>query len=192
MIATSNQDLEQEVAAGRFRADLYYRLNVVGFHLPPLREQRSLVFPLVNKFIGEFAARNRRDIREIAANALQVLQDYGWPGNVRELRNVIERAVALCPGTEIHLSDLSHVVSAAPAVVGGDALYRGTASETAAANVPSSARALTQTKEAAEATRIAVALKRHRNNRLRTAAELGISRMTLYKKLHKYGLFGAT
>ncbi len=187
LITATNRALDREVAAGRFRSDLYYRLNVVSFYLPPLRERRELIPPLVQKCVAEFAARNGREISAIAAEAVQALQAYHWPGNVRELRNVIERAVALCPRTEILLEDLADPIRQVHS--------RG---ELRRARAPiglpamASLSTLAQTKEEAELTRITAALQKHRNNRLRAAAELGISRMTLYKKLHKYGLMQAT
>jgi two-component system response regulator HydG len=180
LIAATNRELEAEVTAGRFREDLYYRLNVVGFCLPPLRERAGVIPSMVRQFITEFATRNGRHVVGIAAEAIPALQVYDWPGNVRELRNVIERAVALCPGVEIQLSDLPEAIrcladSPASAVQTRSALQvsHGT---------------LAQTKEDAEAARITAALARNNNNRLRAAAELGISRMTLYKKLYRYGL----
>jgi DNA-binding NtrC family response regulator len=185
LVVASNRCLEAEVAAGRFRADLFYRLNVVGFFLPPLRERRDLIRPLVERLVTEFAERNRLPVRGISEEALQALEAYDWPGNIRELRNVIERGVALCPGTEVESDDLPLAVRR-PA---GDAQPAPTPQPSAAA-VEASAT-LAEAKEKAEATRIVEALKRHANNRLRAAAELGISRMTLYKKLHRYGLIGA-
>jgi two-component system response regulator HydG len=183
LVAASNAPLEQEVAAGRFRADLYYRLNVVGFHLPPLRERPRAVPALAARFLREFAARNRPDVAGLSAEAVQALVGYRWPGNVRELRNVVERAVALCPGPLVELRDLPEAVragAAKPAVglppVAPSALTAG------------GAVTLRQSKAEAEVRRIGEALQRHGNNRLRAAAELGISRMGLYKKLHKHGL----
>src|SRR5262249_21161613 len=82
LIGISNRPLTELVAAGGFRTDLYHRLNVVAFYLPPLREQATLIAPLVNKFIALFAARNGRKVRHIASDALRALQDYDWPGNV--------------------------------------------------------------------------------------------------------------
>src|SRR5262249_45533024 len=114
-VAASNADLEQEVAAGRFRPDLYYRLNVVSFYLPPLRERRTAVAPLARKFLAEFVARNRPDLRGLTAEAVRALEAYHWPGNVRQLRNVIERAAALCPGPDLLLSDLPEAVRYPPA-----------------------------------------------------------------------------
>ncbi len=181
VIAASNAPLEDEVSRGRFRADLYYRLNVLGFFLPPLREQRSAIIPLAIKFLTFFSQRNHRTIDHISTDALQALTEYDWPGNIRELRNVVERAVALAPGSEIRLSDLPQAIRAPRPV------------EPQVAESESGAKlldmvTLAKTKEEAEIARIRQALRKHGNNRLRAAAELGISRMGLYKKLHKYGL----
>jgi DNA-binding NtrC family response regulator len=182
LIAATNRVLDEEVSAGRFRADLYYRLNVVGFYLPPLRERIRMVESLAPQFLTEFALRNMRQVHGISAEALRALLEHRWPGNVRELRNVIERAVALCPGPQIQLADLPEAV-------------RGPSPAPRLAPAPEAAREvvvpLAQTKGEAEAVRIAEALRRNRNNRQRAAAELGISRMTLYTKLHRYGLMGA-
>jgi DNA-binding NtrC family response regulator len=174
LIAASSEPLRQAVDADRFRADLYYRLNVVGFHLPPLRERRSAVAALARRFLREAAGRNRPDVTGIAAAALLALEGYDWPGNIRELRNVVERAAALCEGPEVQTEDLPEAVRACRlSALPAPAFAVGT---------------LAASKEEAEARRIQEALRRHNNNRLRAAAELGISRMALYKKLHKYGL----
>ena len=180
LVAASNRQLDREVEAGRFRADLYYRLNVVGFHLPPLRERRELIPALAGKFVHEFAAREDRPVRGLTPAALGALRQHGWPGNVRELRNVVERAVALCPGTEVDLEDLPEALrpglpDAAPAAL----------------PAPAEEGTLARAKGEAEAQRIAQALRKHKNNRLRAAAELGVSRMTLYQKLRRYGLMVA-
>jgi DNA-binding NtrC family response regulator len=181
LIVASNRDLEQEVAAGRFRCDLYYRLNVVGFSLPPLRDRRELIEPLLRKYIRDFAARNSRPVTSISAAALEVLQDHVWRGNIRELRNVIERAVALCAGPAIEVADLPASLRASRAAEEENQLAT-------MPNLPADTGSLASTKATAEAQRIVLALQKHNNNRLRAAAELGISRMTLYKKLHRYGL----
>jgi DNA-binding NtrC family response regulator len=188
LIAATNTPLEREVEKGRFRADLYYRLNVVGFYLQPLRERLGMIEGLVAQFLAEFAQRNRRDVRGLSPAALGALLEHSWPGNVRELRNEIERAVALCPGPEIQLEDLSDPVRTAA--------VRTLASPESPGLVcapPPAAPAtgtLAQFKERAEARHITEVLRRHNNNRQRAAAELGISRMTLYQKLHRYGLIG--
>jgi DNA-binding NtrC family response regulator len=185
LIAASNAPLEQEVAARRFRADLYYRLNVVGFYLPPLRERPQAVPALAGRFLREFAARNRPDVAGLAPEALQALCGYRWPGNVRELRNVLERAVALCPGPLVGLRDLPEAVRAGAAVPPAVPPAGQPAAPVAPSGGPVTLR---QSKAEAEILRITEALQRHGNNRLRAAAELGISRMGLYKKLHKHGL----
>jgi DNA-binding NtrC family response regulator len=106
LIAASNVPLEREVAVERFRADLYHRLNVVGLYLPPLRENPERVAPLVYRFLSEFSARNRPDIRGMSAEAQRCLEHYCWPGNIRELRNVVERMVALSAGPEVQVRDV--------------------------------------------------------------------------------------
>jgi len=180
LLVASNRHLDQEVAAGRFRSDLYYRLNVVGFYLPPLRERPQAVAPLAARFLREFAARSRPDVAGLGAEAVAALGRYRWPGNVRELRNVVERAVALCAGPLVGLRDLPEAVRAAA---------ERPVAPSAEADGPVTLR---QSKEEAEILRITEALRKHGNNRLRAAAELGISRMGLYKKLHKYGLMQST
>jgi DNA-binding NtrC family response regulator len=183
IIAASNRPLAQESAANRFRADLYYRLNVISFTLPPLRERRDMIPQLAANFIAEFAVRSGRVVGGMSAEAMQAVQAYDWPGNIRELRNVIERAIVLSIGSEIDLDDLPEHFS-----------HPGAAPELPAASLPAAGQisapvpTLARTKDDAELVRITDALQRHRNNRLRAAAELGISRMTLYKKLHKHGL----
>jgi two-component system response regulator HydG len=201
LIVATNRALDQEVAAGRFRSDLYYRLNVVGFHLAPLRERRDLIPALTEHFVALFASRNGRPMRGLTPDSLQTLQSYAWPGNIRELRNVIERAVALCPSELIEAEDLPEVVrqaSAAPPATGlvaalMNGMTNGHVNGHANRHLNGAAgETLAKTKEDAEIRRITQALARHKNNRLRAAAELGISRMALYKKLHRYGLMGET
>jgi DNA-binding NtrC family response regulator len=181
LIAASNVPLEQEVAAGRFRSDLYYRLNVLGFCLPPLRERRQAVVPLAEQFLAEFADRNSLTLKGFRPEVLEVLEKHHWPGNVRELRNrevrnLVERMVALCEGPEVGPENLPPGLLAAPAVPPLNLAERASLT-------------LIESREEVEMGRISEALRKHRNNRQRVAAELGISRMGLYKKLHKYGLF---
>jgi len=106
LVAASKRRLEEEVAAGRFRADLLYQLSGVGFYLPPLRERLADIPALADKFAREFASRRCGDVQGVTADALRALRGYSWPGNIRELRDVIERAVARCPGPRVGLSDL--------------------------------------------------------------------------------------
>jgi two-component system response regulator HydG len=187
IIAVSNAALDEEVQTGRFRADLYFRLNVVGFALPPLAERRASILHLCRKVFAEFAGRNRPDVEGLSPEALVILQEYDWPGNIRELRNVIERAIALCPGPRVEASDLPEMVRAKVAAT----------NQALGIVLPPQPRdlgslTLAESNDAAEMLRIKEALVRHRNNRLRAAGELGISRMGLYKKLHKYGMMQAS
>jgi DNA-binding NtrC family response regulator len=193
LIAASNVPLDQQVLAGKFRADLFYRLNVVGFFLPPLREQRSAIAPLCHKFLAEFAGRNQTGVSSVAPDVLQKLTDYDWPGNVRELRNVVERAVALAQQPGISLQDLPERIVLfdqqwSPPTVSRLAGRNGCNGVHHPVGAYPVTGTLHQVREEIEIQRIRAALRKHRNNRLRAAVELGISRMGLYKKLHKYGL----
>ena len=163
ILAASNRDLEAEVKAGRFREDLFYRLNVVELNLPPLRERREDILPLANLFTAEFA-RNRARLAEATVNCLQ---NYPWPGNVRELRNAIERAVLLSQSELIlpeHLpAKLREAVKSAAPLPPMDA----------------------QTMDEIERHAILAALKQHKSNRTETAKALGISRRALLYKLQR-------
>jgi DNA-binding NtrC family response regulator len=213
LIVASNRPLEREVAAGRFRSDLFYRLNVVAFDIPPLRDRIAIIPALVCAQISGHAARNGRRVDGIAPEAMEALLAYTWPGNVRELRNVIERAVALGSESTIELDDLPEFLrKAVPAVATTLAplpaavtsvpdFLAALAVSVAAADkgtqrpdgpLTAARSTLAQSKDQTERAVIAQALERNNDNRLRAAADLGISRMTLYKKLHKYGLMGFT
>jgi DNA-binding NtrC family response regulator len=185
LIAASNRPLKQEVDAGRFRTDLYYRLKVVNFHLLPLREQRQVIPALARQFLLEFAARYGRGVSRIAPASLQALIDYDWPGNIRELRNVMERAVALSSGPELPLEAFSgalHSASDSSAILPPEGLTGQSRS--------SVTKTLKKATDSAELTHILKVLRKHQNNRARAAAELGISRVTLYSKLRRHGLGG--
>jgi DNA-binding NtrC family response regulator len=105
-IASTNRDPKAQIQAGTFRADLYYRLNVVGIHLPPLRERAGDIPRLARHFVEEFAAQQQRPVRGLTPEAMALLEAYGWPGNVRELENAMERAVAFARGELITAADL--------------------------------------------------------------------------------------
>jgi DNA-binding NtrC family response regulator len=106
VVAATNRSLREHVANGNFRADLYYRLNVLSVYLPPLRERREDIPMLVRRFVKEFSSRHERPFHGINAEAMQILTDYAWPGNVRELRNLIESMVVLAPARELRAEDL--------------------------------------------------------------------------------------
>jgi DNA-binding NtrC family response regulator len=112
IIAATNRDLAGEVAAGKFREDLYYRLNVVNIDMPPLRARPSDLLPLANHFLARFAKENGKRIEGFSEDALARITSYRWPGNVRELENVIERSVVLCDGTMLTAKHLPAGVGA--------------------------------------------------------------------------------
>ena len=106
VIAATNRDLETRLKDGSFREDLYYRLNVIHIHLPPLRDRAEDILPLAEHFLATAPRKAGKDIRAFQEAAKKALLGYGWPGNVRELENVVERAVALAEGTLIRVEDL--------------------------------------------------------------------------------------
>jgi DNA-binding NtrC family response regulator len=114
LIAASNLDMEEAVRSHRFREDLFYRLNVVHIHIPPLRERREAVAPMAQQFLREFCTKYGKRDRRFAADALTRLSQYPWPGNVRELRNVVESLVLMTKGEKIGLRDLPATIRAVP------------------------------------------------------------------------------
>ncbi|HLM72429.1 MAG TPA: sigma-54 dependent transcriptional regulator [Polyangiaceae bacterium] len=114
IVAATNKDLRAEVAAGRFREDLFYRLNVIAITAPPLRSRREDIPLLVDHFLGVYCAKNNRSRLEAPRDVLQILMDYPWPGNVRELENVVERAVVLCRSDKLTPDDLPESIRQAP------------------------------------------------------------------------------
>ncbi|GAB4271888.1 MAG: sigma-54 dependent transcriptional regulator [Deferrisomatales bacterium] len=116
VIAATNKDLEEEIRAGRFREDLYFRLNVVPVHVPPLRERVEDIPQLVDHFIRAYCAEESREPVPVAPGVIETLQAYPWPGNVRELKNIVERMVILCRGAEITVGDVPRAVRGSQAV----------------------------------------------------------------------------
>lgn len=175
LVVASNIDLEKAVALGKFRADLYFRLNVMSFHLPPLRERISDIEPLARGMAVRFVRKFNKDIFDIQPEALAALESFAWPGNLRQLENVIQHAVLMCNSNELQLRHLPAAVQEAnapefddePAML-GDSLH--------------------QQRDHAERGVIHRALVTSGFNRTRAADALGISRVTLYKKMKKYGL----
>lgn len=171
IIAASNRNLSEEVEKGNFRDDLFYRLNVVPIHLPPLRERNEDIPPLIDHFISAFSSLYKVEPKTIAPEALDKLQMYAWPGNIRELQNVIERLFALCPSNEISLTDL-------PEPIAG---FSGKPIEfQTEAQLP--------TLEDMEKSLIAAALRKSQGNKNEAGRLLGIDRQRLYRKIEKYGL----
>jgi DNA-binding NtrC family response regulator len=114
VIAATNRDLDAAVKQGKFREDLFYRLNVVPITLPPLRERTEDIPALAKHFVARYAAEIKKPVRGISKEAMNLLLTHPWPGNIRELANVIERAVVLCAGDSIHPEDLALPGAAAP------------------------------------------------------------------------------
>ncbi|OQA26274.1 MAG: Transcriptional regulatory protein ZraR [Verrucomicrobia bacterium ADurb.Bin345] len=171
LVAATNKDLKQMVAEGRFREDLYYRLYVVVIHLPPLRDRVSDIPLLAQHFIRSLAAQNNKDVEGLTPEAMDVLTSYGWPGNVRELRNVLERMVVLSRGNKLSVRDI-------PAAIRDHTPRRP-------AHLPGTSELSLQE---AEKQMIIRALRASDGNRTKAAAQLGISRRTLHRKLNEYGL----
>ena len=177
IVVATNKDLQQEMQAGRFREDLYYRLNVVHIVLPPLKERQEDIRILVNHFIKKYASE-----RESAAPVIGVDQevdrlfyDYSWPGNIRELENVIERVMILCPGEIVRVSDLPKGFK--------DNVYNTLHLE----GIPADAK-LYDTLAMIEKTLIELALKMSNNVQSHAAALLGIGKSGLNQKIKKYNL----
>jgi Nif-specific regulatory protein len=129
-VAAANRDLGELVKTGRFRADLFYRLNVFPIYLPPLRERRSDIPLLADFFLEKYAKRDHKAIKRIATSAIDMLMAYHWPGNVRELENCLERAVLLCKGGAIQAHHLPPTLQTAEA---SSTEFRGTLKEAVAA-----------------------------------------------------------
>ena len=166
IMATTNRDLEEEVRKGRFRQDLYYRLNVFPITVPPLRQRKDDIPLLVQAFVERYARKLGKQILSIQKETMKVLQDYPWPGNVRELESVLERAVILCPGPTLQLDDKL---------------------ETLSSPLPSTARTL----EEMERNQILGTLIETRwriNGKDGAAAILGLHPSTLRARMHKLGI----
>jgi DNA-binding NtrC family response regulator len=169
IIAATNRDLKEEVEKGHFREDLYYRLNVVNIHVPPLRERKDDIPLLASAFLEQFAGENEKNIEGIDNKASTMLFNYNWPGNIRELRNCMESAVVLCK---------KHII-------GPDDLPPGVRS-----NEEEGVIRIELGTSMAEAEKIIIrqTLKGVNNNKSRASELLGIGRKTLHRKIHDYGL----
>ncbi len=180
LIAATNKDLKALVDAGRFREDLYYRLNVVCIELPPLRRRLEDVPLLLTHFLKEFTRENSKTLNGFTPEALKVLTAYAWPGNVRELRNTVERMVVMARGTSLTLGDVPPEVRA-----GVSAALEPKAVAAAAA---AGAESPTLDLASQERSLIVRALQECQGNRSLAARRLGIGRRTLYRKLDEYGI----
>ena len=180
LVATTNRDLKAEVDAGRFRSDLYYRLNVVPVRTPPLRERVEDIPRLLHHFTHRMAESLGTPVPDIAPETVQLLQRYGWPGNVRELANAIERAVILCRGNVLLPSAFDDQLRDP----GGPVTLASAVPSVAEAGIPASAEPLPFDLDEIERRTIVRALEATGGNRTRAAKLLGISERTLRNKLN--------
>jgi len=174
VIAATHRNLREWVQDERFREDLYYRLNVIPIHLPPLRERGEDIPDLAHHFLEKKSVEMGRQIEGIETQAMNILVNYNWPGNVRELENVIERAVVLCDAQRIGASDLPLMIDE-PRI--GDTL-----------DLPKGHLPLNQMLEDLERQLIERALEEAKGVKTKTAEILGIKTSALYYKLGKYGM----
>jgi DNA-binding NtrC family response regulator len=216
LISATNRDMIQLVKDGKFREDLYYRLNVFPIFVPPLRERIDDVPELARHFAARFAAEEGKRVSAISERALKLLQSYSWPGNVRQLENAVFRAVVLADGPELTIAEFpqiaAHVdgfdaeIPAAPAPVQKQPAYTGPALLGAENTVPHTVEVKTasagtalgiqavaedgeiRSLEAIEADMIRLALGRYRGHMTEVARRLNIGRSTLYRKMQEYGL----
>jgi two-component system nitrogen regulation response regulator NtrX len=176
VLAATNKNVEEEIAAGRFREDLYYRLNVVPIHVPPLRERREDIPLLVQHFVSTLSEREGVTPRTVAPDALQCLTEFDWPGNVRELRNTMERLLILANGPRITAADVERLVGRRAAEGSGGL---GSLTEM---------KTFEEFKHAAERAFLLAKLREYDWNVSETARALDMPRSNLYKKIERYGL----
>jgi two-component system response regulator AtoC len=178
VISATNSDLEQRVRRGEFREDLYYRLNVIPIHLPPLRERREDIPLLARHFMRKICSDMRRPVLELTQGALKALENYEWPGNVREMENVIERTIALTDSDIIDRQDL-------PPQIGGVSQAND---QLPALVIPDEGLDLTETIAQIELALIRQAMEKSHHVKARAADLLNINRTTLVEKIKRYGM----
>jgi len=176
IIAATNKDLESEVKAGRFREDLYYRLNVIPIRVPPLRDRKEDIPLLVDYFLRKYTEENQKFVKGVDKRAMEALMKYSWPGNIRELENTIERAVVFARHETIAIKDLPQKIAS-------------TVTETIDEPGPEELKDITNLK-LSDLEKIAIlnALKSENWNQTRAAKRLGITRRQLRTKMIKYKL----
>jgi two-component system, NtrC family, response regulator AtoC len=172
IIAATNQDLQTAIQAGKFRSDLFYRLNVVPIHIPPLRERKDDLIPLVGYFLKKFTGKYLKKINNVSPEFMATFSNYDWPGNIRELENVLERMVLMSETDTLTLDQL-------PAEI------RGAISTVEASTLKEKVDIISQM---TEKQMIIDVLKKTNQNRTKAAKLLGISRRTLQNKIKEYGL----
>jgi len=181
IIAATNRDLKKMIAEGKFREDLYYRLNVLSMEIPPLRQRKEDIYALTQSFLHEFSLVYGRHIQDIPPEIIQCLVQYDWPGNIRELRNTIERLVIFATDGMIKTDYL-------PSALYQEATLPAEASSSAPMDSHLGVHAYQETMDAFERNLLQQALEEVHGNKLEMAKLLGISRATLYNKLKRFGL----
>ena len=180
VVTATSRDLVEEIAAGRFREDLYYRLNVVPVSIPPLADRREDIPALVEHFMAHYAAERRLKTPEVTGEAMVALQSYDWPGNVRQLRNVVERTIILAPGDRVGRIDIDLL----PAEVLGDqGEITGGGGGATIMGAP-----LREARETFEREYLRVQIRRFSGNISRTASFIGMERSALHRKLKLLGI----
>ncbi|RYY24043.1 MAG: sigma-54-dependent Fis family transcriptional regulator [Sphingomonadales bacterium] len=180
VVSATARDLQNEIAEGRFREDLYYRLNVVPVVIPPLTERREDIPVLIEHFVAHYASGRRVPTPEVAADAMVALQSYEWPGNVRQLRNIVERTVILAPGDRIGRIELDLLPAE---VLGQPSDNSGGMGSSAIMGAP-----LKEARESFEREYLRVQIKRFSGNISRTASFIGMERSALHRKLKLLGI----
>ena len=175
VLAATNKNLEKEIEDGRFREDLYFRLNVIPVHVPPLRERPADIIALFEHFVRHYAVELGKAPKTLEVETRRRLESYPWPGNVRELRNLVERLMIMTPGTQITPADL-------PVNVRGQ--QTGRLNTLALRDFPT----LKDARDAFESAYIQRALRDEQGNVTSTAKRLGVERTSLHRKLKSYGI----
>lgn len=188
LIVASNLDLQPLVEQGRFRPDLYYRLNMLKFVIPPLRQRKMDIVPLTRKFMSQFALKHDVKIEHVDQSFLQALLNYPWPGNVRELEHVVQRAVIYCRDGALTAQQLPHHILSGTAGPTNDPTVVLPGVTQPVASMIIDDRSLGGQMSLTEKEIIEQTLFKNSFSRTKTAKELGISRVTLYNKMKKYGL----
>jgi two-component system nitrogen regulation response regulator NtrX len=180
VLSATSRDLQEEIAAGRFREDLYYRLNVVPVRIPSLRERREDIPDLVNHFLTRFAAERRIAPPRIAEEAVAALQAHDWPGNVRQLRNIIERTLILAPGDRVECIEID--------LLPPEIVERQGGSNINSASIAIMGSPLREARESFEREYLKIQIRRFSGNISRTASFIGMERSALHRKLKALGL----
>jgi len=190
LVAATNRNLADYVREGKFREDLYYRLNVIDIHMPALRERPGDIALLVARFVKEFSKENGGAVTGIDSQAMRALEDYSWPGNVRQLRNVVEKMVVLSGGGKLTIDDVPpEIANAQPAAPTAPPAAPSVPEQMPAAAVPA-VHVQADTLAETEKEKILSVLSECGNNKTKAADRLGISRRTLHRKLNEWGLSG--